>query len=62
MPCPCNKLANHLALTYPNKQDKPEKYEQDKLYLEKMFPDDKFSREQHFPPSTIPNSVGNGKF
>ncbi|KNF03799.1 hypothetical protein PSTG_02894 [Puccinia striiformis f. sp. tritici PST-78] len=42
------KLANHLALTYPNKQDKPEKYEQDKLYLEKMFPDDKFSREQHF--------------
>lgn len=42
------KISNHLALTYPNKQDKPEKYEQDKMFIKKMFPNDYLHREHHF--------------
>ncbi|WAR59557.1 hypothetical protein PtB15_11B197 [Puccinia triticina] len=34
------KVANHLALTCPNKQDTAERYKQDKLYIKKMFPED----------------------
>jgi len=42
------KIVNHLALAFPNKQDKPEKYEQDKIYMEKMFPNGTWSRHLHF--------------
>ncbi|PLW33680.1 hypothetical protein PCASD_10308 [Puccinia coronata f. sp. avenae] len=41
------KVANHLALTFPSKQDTSERYEQDGIYMEKMFPNGTAFRD-HF--------------
>ncbi|KAA1104123.1 hypothetical protein PGT21_011475 [Puccinia graminis f. sp. tritici] len=54
------KVSNHLALTYPNKQDKAEKYEQDTIYLEKMFPKGDFSLE-NFSSKYDPELCGKWK-
>ncbi|MBW0487559.1 hypothetical protein O181_027274 [Austropuccinia psidii MF-1] len=53
-----NKIANHLALVYPNKQERPEKYEHDKMFIQKMFPQDYAKREHHYSCDADPELCG----
>lgn len=48
----CMKIANHLALLYPNKEDRIEKYEQDKEFIKKLFPGDWTHRTHHYSADT----------
>ncbi|KAH9821300.1 P-loop containing nucleoside triphosphate hydrolase protein, partial [Melampsora americana] len=44
----CMKIANHLALLYPNKEDREEKYDQDTEFIKKLFPGDWTHRKHHY--------------
>ncbi|EGG03201.1 uncharacterized protein MELLADRAFT_90365 [Melampsora larici-populina 98AG31] len=44
----CMKIANHLALLYPNKEDRTEKYDQDREFIKKLFPGDWTHRKHHY--------------
>ncbi|KAG0144195.1 hypothetical protein CROQUDRAFT_95303 [Cronartium quercuum f. sp. fusiforme G11] len=46
--CVVIKIANHLALLYPNREDGEEKFEKDTEFMKKMFPNDYKERQHHY--------------